>query len=633
MTTASHLRAELGALWKLAAPLSLASAGWALMGVVDTAVAGRAGPAVQGGTGLGNSVFFAVAVLGLGTMMGLDPLVAQAMGAGDRLRARRLLWQGLWLALAVAALLALPLALLSGLLGRAGVVPEVASEAGRFLLVRLVGLPAVLFYGALRAFLQGQGRTRPLLISVVLANLVNFPLAVLLVLGGAALPDWTGPLRQVPALGSAGSALATTLVTLVQASVLALAAREPSGAPAVPRRPERAALGQALRVGLPIGLHSAAEVGVFALVGVLAGRLGAVPLGAHQIVLAVATLSFTLAMGIGNAASVRVGWAVGAGDTPAARRAGLTAFASGGLSMAVAGLVFVLFPGGLAGLFTSDPAVAREAAALFLVAAVFQISDGVQGAGAGVLRGAGDTRFTFAANMVGHWLLGLPLALWLGLTLGLGVTGLWWGLCLGLSVVGGALLLRFLRISRGTIRPLAAAERAGARSGRWPSSPPSCGSGPRRPRWRWFRRSGSTRPPTSPRSGMPPGPSSGAGTSRPSGPFPGPGGRRWRATCSTTPSWSPASGCSTSPPAAAWWPSPRPWPVPPRCGRWTWTPSARRWSRSTPRSAAWRWRCASRTRSALRSPTWTWCWPATSSTSGPWPSGRSPGSGRWRRPA
>ncbi len=458
MTSAADIRAELRALWKLAAPLALASAGWALMGVVDTAVAGRAGPAVQGGTGLGNSLFFAVAVLGLGTMMGLDPLVAQAMGAGDRLRARRLLWQGLWLALAVSAVLALPLALLSGSLAWAGVVPDVAREARHFVLIRLAGLPAVLFYGALRAYLQGQGRTRPLVVSVVLANLVNLPLAMLFVLGGAALPAWAGPLRQIPALGSAGSALATTLVTLVQAGVLAAAAREPPGAPAVPRRPDGASMRQALRVGLPIGLHSAAEVGVFTMVGVLAGRLGAVPLGAHQIVLSVATLSFTLAMGIGNAASVRVGWAVGAGDTPAARRAGLTAFASGGAAMALAGIAFVLVPGPLARLFTGDPAVADEASRLFLVAAVFQISDGLQGAGAGVLRGAGDTRFTFGANMVGHWLLGLPVALLLGLRLGLGVTGLWWGLCAGLSVVAAALLSRFLRISRDTIRPLAAAE-------------------------------------------------------------------------------------------------------------------------------------------------------------------------------
>ena len=457
MTPALTLRAELAALWKLAGPLAVASAGWALMGAVDIAVAGRAGPAVMGGTGLGNGLFFAVAVVGIGVTMGLDPLVSQALGAGDRARARRLLWQGLWLSLGVSAVLAAPVAFLPLLLGPAGVDPAAAAQAGNFLHVRLLGLPALLFFTAQRAYLQGFGRTRPLVVVSVLANLVNLTLAVLLVFGGAALPAWTGALRRLPPLSSAGSALSTTLVTVLEVGLLALAIREPGAAPAA-RRPDPAALRQALRVGLPIGLHMAAEVGIFALVGLLAGRLGAVSLGAHQLVLSVATLSFTLAIGIGNAASVRVGWAVGAGDTPAARQAGLAAFASGGAAMALAGVLFVLFPGPLARLFTDDPAVAHEAAALFLVAAVFQLSDGLQGSGAGVLRGAGDTRFTFAANMVGHWLVGLPVALLLGFGLSLGVRGLWWGLCTGLTVVAGGLLLRFLCLSRGTIRPLAAVE-------------------------------------------------------------------------------------------------------------------------------------------------------------------------------
>ncbi|MBI5070041.1 MAG: MATE family efflux transporter [Deltaproteobacteria bacterium] len=459
VTSATDIRAELGALWKLAGPLAIASAGWALMGVVDTAVAGRAGPAVLGGTGLGNGLFFAVTVVGIGITMGLDPLVAQALGAGDRPRARRLLWQGVWLSLVVSAALAVPVALLPLALEPAGVDSAAAVQAGRFLHVRLLGLPAVLLFTAQRAYLQGFGRTRPLVLAAVLGNLANLPLAALLVFGGSSLPAWTGVLRRIPPLGSAGSATATTVVTVLEVALLALATREPGAAP-VDRRPDRQVLRQALRVGLPIGLHMAAEVGIFALVGLLAGRLGAVSLGAHQLVLSVATLSFTLAIGIGNAASVRVGWAVGAGDTPAARRAGLTAFASAGSAMALAGLAFVLVPGPLARLFTDDPAVAHEAAALFVVAAVFQISDGLQGSGAGVLRGAGDTRFTFGANMVGHWLVGLPVALLLGFGLSLGVRGLWWGLCTGLSVVAGSLLWRFLRLSRRTIRPLAAAEQA-----------------------------------------------------------------------------------------------------------------------------------------------------------------------------
>ena len=215
-------------------------------------------------------------------------------------------------------------------------------------------------------------------------------------------------------------------------------------------------MARAAQVGAPIALHMAAEVGLFALVGFLAGRLGRVSLGAHQIAIALASTSFTFAVGIGSAGAVRVGWAVGAHDTPAARRAGLVAFGTRAGVMALSALVFFLFPSQLARLMTSEPEVGRAAAALLAVAAVFQISDGIQAVGAGVLRGAGDTRFTFAANMVGHWLVGLPVAVVLGLA-GRGVLGLWWGLCAGLSVVAAALLVRFLRLSAQPIAPLATA--------------------------------------------------------------------------------------------------------------------------------------------------------------------------------
>ncbi len=213
-------------------------------------------------------------------------------------------------------------------------------------------------------------------------------------------------------------------------------------------------MGRALRVGLPVGLHMGAEVGIFALVGFLAGRLGTVQLAAHQVAIAVASFSFNAAVGIGNAGSVRVGWAVGARDTAAARRAGLVAIGAGAGFMALWGAAFLLFPGAFARLMSDDPSVVSAATPLFRVAGVFQVADGIQGVGAGVLRGAGDTRFTFAANMVGHWALGLPAALVLGLGLGWGITGLWWGLCAGLVAVAVALVARFRHISARELVPL-----------------------------------------------------------------------------------------------------------------------------------------------------------------------------------
>jgi multidrug resistance protein, MATE family len=465
------LRQEIASLARLALPLATASAGQATMGLVDAAVCGRAGAVVLAGTGLGNALFFAVAVFGMGVMMGLDPLVAQAFGAGEPRVARRLLWQGTWLALAAGLLLSAPLAFAPLALEPLGIEPDVARQASGYLWVRLPGLPALLFFVAARSYLQGVGLTRAVVLATVVANVLNLLLDLLLVFGGAGLPAWTGPLRSVPALGAAGSALATALVTYVQGAVLAIAiAGVPIAAAGAPgargapprgarawsklRRPVRAELARAVRVGLPVGLHMGAEVGIFALVGFLAGRLGPAPLAAHQIGIALASTTFTFAVGIGNAATVRVGWAVGARDTPAARRAGLTAFSAGAVVMSLSAMAFFLFPRGLARLMTDDAAVVAAAVPLLRVAAAFQIADGVQGVGAGVLRGAGDTRYTFTANMLGHWVFGFPLALGLGVFGSLGVTGLWWGLAGGLSAVAVALLLRFLWLSAREIAPL-----------------------------------------------------------------------------------------------------------------------------------------------------------------------------------
>ncbi|HSD21597.1 MAG TPA: MATE family efflux transporter [Anaeromyxobacter sp.] len=453
---ASPLRAEISALVRLAVPLAVAQGGQALMGVVDTAVVGRAGALPLAGVGLGNALFMALAVFGMGVMHGLDPLIAQALGAGDAARARRLLWQGTWLALALAAALALPFALAPAALEPLGIGADVAREAGRYLLWRLPGLPFFLLYFSGRAYLQAHGLARPMVLATVVANVLNVPADLLLVFGGASLPTLAGPLRAIPPLGAAGAAIATSLCALAQAALLALAV---GGVPRPPgrlsRAPDPRALRAALAVGLPVGLHMGAEVGIFSLVGLLAARFGALPLAAHQLAISIASLTFTVAIGFGNAGSVRVGWAVGRRDRPAARRAGLAAFGSAAAFMSLSGLVFFLFPGAIARAMTDDPALVQAAVPLLRIAAVFQLSDGIQGVGAGVLRGAGETRFTFAANMAGHWALGFPATVLLGFTFGLGVTGLWWGFVLGLTAVAASLFVRFMRVSAREIVPLA----------------------------------------------------------------------------------------------------------------------------------------------------------------------------------
>lgn len=433
-------------MFRLALPLAAAQAGTQMMSLVDVAVLGRLGAAELAGSGLAVAVFFAVSVFGLGMMFGIDPLVSQAVGAGDHVRARRVMWQGLWLSCIVTVLLTVVLLLGTLALPLIGAAPEIVHYARAFLLVRTAGLLPFLMFFVIRAYLQAHHATKPMVVAMVVANIFNFALDLVFVFG---IRGW------IPALGVPGAALSTVLCSFVELGVVAAATRKMKPPETVDHRPDRAAIVQAARLGLPIGLHMGAEVGVFALVALLAGRLGTLQLAAHQLVINIASFSFTAAVGVAAAGSVRVGNAIGAGDAAGTRSAGKAAFLGGVLVMGTSATLFALAPAPVARLFTDQSAVVAASIPLMMVAAVFQLSDGVQAVGAGVLRGAGDTRYTFWSNLFGHWVIGLPLALWLGFTRGLGVVGLWWGLSAGLTIVAALLLIRFERRSRTLIHPIA----------------------------------------------------------------------------------------------------------------------------------------------------------------------------------
>jgi MATE family multidrug resistance protein len=429
-------RVELKALWRLALPLAAAQAGQALLGIVDTAVIGRLSPSAQAGAGLGNSLGFTISFFGMGVMLALDPLVSQAVGAGRRIDARSYLWQGVWLALLTSVPVMLVTALLALLLPAFGVVPEVAHSAAIYMWWRLPGVPGLLLFVGARSYLSGVGRTSATFWAMVVANVLNLGLDLLLVFG------W-GP---VPALGVKGAAIATVIGTWVQLGVVLL------GLDPAPVGTRRAfswrEVREAARLGVPVGLHFIAESGVFSLTGVLAGRLGPLDAAAHQIALQWASLTFCVAAGIGSAAAARVGWGVGGRDPASARRAGLTAFGSVAAFMLASSLVFIVVRGLMGRAMSTDAGVISLVGSLVLVGALFQVSDGLQAVGAGALRGAGETAYTFRANVIGHWLVGLPIAIALGFGLGLGVVGLWLGLTAGLTVVALALVRRFLLVVR-----------------------------------------------------------------------------------------------------------------------------------------------------------------------------------------
>jgi len=443
---APPVRSELATQISLAIPLATQQMGLQLMGLVDVAILGHYDSDALAGAGVGTNLVFAISCVGMGVVMGLDSLVPRALGAGDRARARRLLSDGLRVAL-LAAIPATLLVLLSPLvLTLFSVEPVVIAHAEPYVWVRAIGVLPFLLQVALRCVLSAHGKTRPLVVAVIAGNLLNAAGDCLLIFGDGGLVSVGLPAIGLPALGTAGAALATTIVQILTLGLYALSVRS-----LFRDAPAPAATGSVRRIvelGLPVGLQMLAEVGVFALAGVLAATLGETPAAAHQVALTLASFTFSVAVGIGAAAAVRVGHAFGGGDVRRARASGLASLALGGMVMSCGSLAFLLFPAELARLFTRDTEVILAAVPLIQIAAVFQLSDGAQAIAAGALRGAGDTRAAFIANVVGHYAVGLVISLVCGFALDRGAPGLWWGLSAGLTATAVVLVRRFLVITR-----------------------------------------------------------------------------------------------------------------------------------------------------------------------------------------
>lgn len=445
-SSASSLRSEGARIARLAAPLALVQLGHATMGLVDVAVVGRHGAVDLAGVGLGNSIFFTIAIFGMGLVLGIEPVISQAIGAGDEQSARRALRTGLWLS----ALATPPLLVLMGVvlwaLPSFGVDPDVVPATRGYVLARAPELPAFLAFMAVKGWLQGHGRTRPIVASVVVANVLNLGLDVLFVFGA-------GP---IPALGAAGAGLATTLCTWVRLAIVAAPATQVAPSSTTSRRDAwRAALSttelaRVLRVGAPLGLTLTLEVAIFAFVAFSMGRLGEADLAAHNVALMLASTPFNLMIGLASATGVVVGHRIGAADPRGAKRAGLVGIALSLACMAASGAAFVAAPAWWSGLFTPDADVIARAAPLVVVAGAFAISDGVQAVASGALRGAGDTTWALVCHLIAHWAIGLPTALWFCFAAGLGAPGLWWGLTCGLTFAAVSLTARFWwRATRG----------------------------------------------------------------------------------------------------------------------------------------------------------------------------------------
>jgi MATE family multidrug resistance protein len=436
------LGAELRTVVAIAIPVALSEIGWMMQGVVDTIMVGRLGPAAIGAVALGNAICYTPSLFGIGLMLGLDTLVAQAYGRRDHDECHRWLAQGLYLAAIGSPAIMLLLFAASIGFTHFGITAEVAAPAGQYLRLLLWGTLPLLIYSGTRRYLQAVGQVRVITVTYVGANLINWFGNWVLIYGKLGFP----------ALGVRGSAISTVASRIFMAlAMLAFAWRyeRARGHPLFMHwaGPQLARLRELARLGLPAGGQILMEVGAWNLATFMTGYISPVALATHQIAINYASMTYMVPLGISAAAAVSVGHAIGAGDPARARRAGWLSLALGTGFMVLAAIVLLAAPVPLIRLYTSDPQVLAVGPTLLAIAAAFQIFDGIQIVSTGALRGLGETRTPMWANFVGYWILGLPLGFLLCFAMRRGVYGLWIGLTLALIVIAVLLLARWNRDS------------------------------------------------------------------------------------------------------------------------------------------------------------------------------------------
>ena len=422
----------------LALPVIVGQIGHIAASVADSMMVGALGTIPLAAVSLASSIASVPLVFGIGMGYGLTPMVAHAMGQARPFKAVRLLKNGTVVNAFTSAFMFLFALVLFWGVQFTGQEPAVVEEATMYLWIIMASyLPFMLFMSA-KQYLEGMGDTKtPMRISLY-GNVGNIGLNALLIYGWGPFPEW----------GIVGAGVAT----LVARGYMMMAAwwfvlRRGKADPAdwlrakVTTYPIRALL----KIGIPSGFQYIFEVSAFAASAWIIGTLGATPLAAHQVAISLASISYMAATGLGAAATIRIGQAMGRKDLAGAKAAGTSLFLITIIFMAVTGLTFFVFRHQLPWAYTQDPAVVAGAAALLVVATIFQISDGVQATALGALRGIQDVRVPTAITFVAYYVIALPLEWYFGHVLGGGAVGVWSALAVGLTVSAGWLSLRFYR--------------------------------------------------------------------------------------------------------------------------------------------------------------------------------------------
>jgi MATE family multidrug resistance protein len=414
-----------------------------MMGVVDSVMVGQLGAVPLAAAALGSSITILIFIIGLGSSIAVTPLVAILVGAKRFDESGVYFKQSLIINSVLSLLILLATYLSAHLIPSMNQPSDVIPLAESYTKILAFSAVPMMLFQTYKQFIEGMSIMRPAMIIAITANFVNV------------FSNWVfiyGNLGS-PALGLDGAGVATLISRIFMAVALMLYVMKSNHFSTFDvslkiREINLPIIKKILSLGIPSGFQYFFETGAFVFAIVMVGWIGANEQAAHQIAINLASISFMTAIGISHAGSIRVGNAVGQQDITEIRRAGFIASFMGGTIMMIAGIIFIILNKFLPSLYVNDPAVIEIASVLLIIAAFFQIADGVQAVGIGILRGLTDVKGPTIITFIAYWVIGLPAGYLLGFVFNFGVEGVWIGLSIGLFCSATFLTLRFNYKSR-----------------------------------------------------------------------------------------------------------------------------------------------------------------------------------------
>lgn len=438
MNEMSDLKKHIAETVKLALPISIGQLGHIMMGVADSIMVGKLGSAPLAASSLVNGIFFLIIVLGIGMTMAITPLVAIAAGSGKKNEFGEILNTGLIVNLVFALLLIVITFGVSFMLPMLGQPEDVTLLATSYLRILVISILPFLIFQVARQYLDGLSIVKPAMYVAILANFVNIFFNWVLIYGKLG----------VPALGLDGAGYATTGSRIFLAGAIFIYLykinKQKELAPSISIKKYSSVLAKkVVRIGLPSGFQYFIEIAAFTFSAIMIGWFGSQSLAAHQIAINVASLTYMVILGISSAGTIRVGYYYGARDQKNLRIAGFSAIGFAGSIMLLSALILIAANRALPLIYISDPEVVSIASKLLIIAAIFQLADGLQATSVGVLRGLTDVRIPLIITFSSYWIVAVPLGYYLGIVFNMGAVGIWTGLCIGLFLVAISCVARF----------------------------------------------------------------------------------------------------------------------------------------------------------------------------------------------